>query len=251
MKYKDKWRIILNERHEKLKEQCGNLTNLSKDFIKATLIKAGKTGPIEKKFKELIKGTGVQGEKIDLLFQFLRKDSDPYEVWNRLINEIESLALMKIEAISSETELPHTPILDENKITSGQKKKIASKLNVDNWLELSLMDLQDVPQFEYRSREDEYIKFEDASAGQQATALMSVLLNQTGPPLIIDQPEDDLDSLVIQEIVREVWNAKNSRQIIFASHNANLVVNGDAEMVICCDYKNDGDQTMGIIRYAC
>jgi chromosome segregation protein len=36
-------------------------------------------------------------------------------------------------------------------------------------------------------------------------------------------------------IVRQIWNAKRRRQLIFASHNANFVVNGDAELVVCCD----------------
>jgi len=44
------------------------------------------------------------------------------------------------------------------------------------------------------------------------------------------------------EIVAQIWNAKQKRQIIFASHNANLVVNGDAELVVWCDYRTTGDQ---------
>jgi type III restriction enzyme len=51
-----------------------------------------------------------------------------------------------------------------------------------------------------------------------------------------------------QEIVRKMWTAKTRRQFTFASHNANLVVNGDAELVICCDYLKAGDQTGGYIK---
>jgi type III restriction enzyme len=94
---------------------------------------------------------------------------------------------------------------------------------------------------------EEFISFADASAGQQATALLSVLLNQSGGPLVIDQPEDDLDSKMSSEIVEQIWSAKTRRQLIFASHNANLVVNGDAELVVGCDYRKAGDQTGGRI----
>ncbi len=94
----------------------------------------------------------------------------------------------------------------------------------------------------------EFIAFADASAGQQATALLTVLLNQRGAWLIIDQPEDDVDSKMSQEIVRKMWTAKTRRQFIFTGHNANLVVNGDAELVICCDYIKAGDQTGGQIK---
>ncbi len=48
--------------------------------------------------------------------------------------------------------------------------------------------------------------------------------------------------------VREVWSAKTRRQLIFASHNANLVVNGDAELIVCCDYRTAGDQSGGTIK---
>lgn len=77
---------------------------------------------------------------------------------------------------------------------------------------------------------------------------MFVLLNQDGPPLIIDQPEDDLDNHVIKDIVEQLWVAKSKRQLVFSSHNANLVVNGDAELVIACDYRAAGDQSGGTIK---
>lgn len=75
-----------------------------------------------------------------------------------------------------------------------------------------------------------------------------MLLNQGGPPLVIDQPEDDLDSQVILDIVELIWSAKAGRQLVFASHNANLVVNGDAELVVCCDYRAAGDHSAGKIK---
>ena len=70
------------------------------------------------------------------------------------------------------------------------------------------MELLDEPKFEYRLGEVDYIAFADASAGQQATALLRVLLNQSGPPLVIDQPEEDLDNPVILDIVHQLWAAK-------------------------------------------
>ncbi|MBT8420104.1 MAG: ATP-binding protein, partial [Gammaproteobacteria bacterium] len=51
-------------------------------------------------------------------------------------------------------------------------------------------------------------------------------------PLIIDQPEDDLDNALIYElIVRQIHENKNRRQLIIVTHNPNIVVNGDAELV--------------------
>jgi type III restriction enzyme len=59
-------------------------------------------------------------------------------------------------------------------------------------------------------------------------ALPKALLNQPGPPLIIDQPEEDLNNPVMLQVVGQIWAAKKSRQLILSSHSANLVVNGDA-----------------------
>ena len=112
------------------------------------------------------------------------------------------------------------------------------------------LPMRQVPFLRYCTNKgtQEYIAFADASAGQQATALLTDLLNQPGATLIVDQPEDDVDSKMSQEIVRKMWTAKTRRQFTFASHNANLVVNGDAELVICCDYLKAGDQTGGYIK---
>ena len=76
-----------------------------------------------------------------------------------------------------------------------------------------------------------YIPFEKASEGQRAAALLFILLEQSGGPLIIDQPEGDLDNRVIAELTEKLHAAKANRQLIFASHNANIVVNGSAELV--------------------
>jgi hypothetical protein len=75
-----------------------------------------------------------------------------------------------------------------------------------------------------------------------------VLLNQPGPPLIIDQPKDNLGSQVILNVADNIWRSKMRRQLIFSSHNANLVVNGDAELVVCCEYRAVGDRSRGQIK---
>lgn len=76
------------------------------------------------------------------------------------------------------------------------------------------------------------IRFEQASPGQQASALLRLLLRQAVGTLIIDQPEDDLDNRVLMEIVRLIRRSKTTRQLIFSTHNPNLVVNGDADKVV-------------------
>ena len=78
--------------------------------------------------------------------------------------------------------------------------------------------------------------------------MLNVLLQEERGPLLIDQPEDDLDKKVIDEIIQNIWQAKQKRQIIFASHDANLVVNGDAELVIHCDYESETNRNKGKVE---
>ena len=77
---------------------------------------------------------------------------------------------------------------------------------------------------------------EDASPGQAATAMLELALISSDEPLIIDQPEDDLDNrFIYDEVVTKVAEVAAHRQVIVATHNANIPVLGDAELVLALD----------------
>ncbi len=230
-------------------ERCEQLTALSDGAIKATLRKGSGTTQVSAKLSEVLDKSGIRGQstKVDALCGLISDAPDCIVEWETILKELEGLADIDFEASSSPS-LPNTPKMNSAGFSRQDIEKVARKLRPETWLDLALAELEDTPIFEYKQREDEYIKFADASAGQQATALLRVLLHQPGPPLIIDQPEEDLDNQVILQIVEELWHAKSNRQIIFSSHNANIVVNGDADFVICCDYRTTGDQSGGKIK---
>jgi len=80
---------------------------------------------------------------------------------------------------------------------------------------------------------------EHASFGQKCTAVVVILMLFGNYPLIIDEPEAHLDgSLIANYLVPLIKHKKTNRQIIFATHNANFVINGDAEKIVIL--KNDG-----------
>jgi hypothetical protein len=82
------------------------------------------------------------------------------------------------------------------------------------------------------TQEPRFRKIDDLSTGQQCTAILHLLLLENEDPLILDQPEDNLDNAFIAErIVAELRHAKLSRQFLFATHNANIPVFGDAEWI--------------------
>ena len=78
-----------------------------------------------------------------------------------------------------------------------------------------------------------------ATSGEKSAAVLAFLLGSSKLPLIIDQPEDRLDNRVIyDELLGKIRRAKNSRQMIFVTHNAIIATNADAEMIISMDARS-------------
>ena len=83
-------------------------------------------------------------------------------------------------------------------------------------------------------------ELKNCSFGQRCTAVIVALLMFGNKPLIIDEPEAHLDSKLIAEyLVGLIKQRKHERQIIFATHNANFVVNGDAELIQILEVDNN------------
>jgi ABC-type enterochelin transport system ATPase subunit len=84
------------------------------------------------------------------------------------------------------------------------------------------------------------------SLGQRASALiLFVLSQQENDVYLIDQPEDDLDNQTIYEdVIKLIRRLKPKTQFIFATHNANFPVLGDAEQIISCAFSDDKVQTV-------
>ena len=99
---------------------------------------------------------------------------------------------------------------------------------------------EDALQVEY-SRTGEGTDFHpivQASDGQRSAAMLAFLLAHGDEPLVLDQPEDDLDNhLTYDLVVRQMQENKRRRQIIVVTHNPNIVVNGDAEMLHVLDFR--------------
>ncbi len=84
---------------------------------------------------------------------------------------------------------------------------------------------------------EEFRSIDQGSAGQRAAAMLAFLLAHGDEPLVLDQPEDDLDNQLIYDlVVQQIRENKLRRQVIAVTHNPNIVVNGDAEMVNVLDF---------------
>ena len=90
-------------------------------------------------------------------------------------------------------------------------------------------------------KKNEYRDLERLSGGRQVSVLLSLLLKTNDSRmLVIDQPEDQLDNrFLFNEVLPALKALKGKRQIVLATHNANIVVNGDADQVIQLDATAD------------
>lgn len=123
-------------------------------------------------------------------------------------------------------------LLEDIGLTSTAARNVVSHDDLREALhKLEIQPLEDVPVIKMRDR-GEFKSLDEISEGQKCTALLSITLHEREDPIIIDEPEDNLDNASISDtVVRLVREIKQERQFITATHNANIPVLGDAEMI--------------------
>ncbi|MCY4150444.1 MAG: AAA family ATPase [Gammaproteobacteria bacterium] len=123
--------------------------------------------------------------------------------------------------------------LDREKAHDERFKTHIKNLPNESMIEVRMWFPEDALQITYGSNRK---KLRQSSPGQKSAALLAFILAYGDEPLLLDQPEDDLDnSLIYSLIVQTIKSTKTKRQIIVVTHNANIVVNGDSEMVHCLE----------------
>lgn len=106
-------------------------------------------------------------------------------------------------------------------------------------LELQAFELADQPHIELVVDGKPRSIFE-LSIGQKCTAILTLLLVESDIPLIVDQPEDSLDNKSIYEqVVKLLRQEKEQRQFVIATHNANIPVLGDAELILALEAEEE------------
>ena len=126
--------------------------------------------------------------------------------------------------------------------------KMVKEEKPEKWFEVLLARIPDAADLTLlRSDDTEAGSFQknDLSTGQKNTAILSLLLARGNGPVFIDQPEDELDSeFLFRELVPMFRKAKLQRQMVVVTHNANIPVNADAELV----YALNAEGGKGICR---
>lgn len=131
-------------------------------------------------------------------------------------------------------------------LTETAARKFIEHLNRERRLELDAYRIPDAVTIELNvgtSELPDYRPLDHLSVGQRCTALLTIILLEGKGPLIIDQPEDDLDNrFIYDEIVQLLRRERGHRQVIVATHNANIPVAGDAELITALTASRHGGE---------
>ncbi|MBU4274074.1 MAG: ATP-binding protein [Planctomycetes bacterium] len=111
------------------------------------------------------------------------------------------------------------------------------RLRLENVLQLHEIVFEDMPVIRMNDRPEEpgskARPIDELSPGQRCSAILPILLLNGTSPLIIDQPEDNLDNRLIRQVIVNILaSIKLRRQVIISTHNPNLPVLGDVEQAI-------------------
>jgi len=130
-------------------------------------------------------------------------------------------------------------LMQRSSFDEDRSRKIMSALRTDGLqYAIEAVALDDRPSIELLDG-DTFKESTRLSTGQRCTTILPILLTQSERPLLIDQPEDNLDNAFVYEtIVRALQGIKGSRQVIFVTHNPNIPVLGEAERVFV--FSSDG-----------
>ncbi len=122
-------------------------------------------------------------------------------------------------------------LVEKGGINADQAEKTVAVLADDPRLyDLQIVELVDQPCIELL--DGDYKNSMEISSGQKCTAVLPILMLDSKNPLMIDQPEDNLDnSFVYETVVSTIHEMKQRRQMIFITHNPNIPVLGNGEMI--------------------
>ncbi|MDQ3647624.1 MAG: hypothetical protein M3433_03380 [Actinomycetota bacterium] len=139
-------------------------------------------------------------------------------------------------------------------LPAGQATALERAFTEDVLLDLEVAELPDRVQLlldvSLGEGKPEYRPLERLSPGQKSTAILLLVMLESRDPLLVDQPEDDLDNrFIYDDVVKRLREAKQSRQFLVATHNANIPILGDAEEIVALDARErSGGPVRGFVR---
>lgn len=222
--------ILQTELHTLVGKQVATITDASSGLARGQLSQTADFTEAHEAIRMVLELPMLRESRIKVLVGNVLKAPGVAVQWKALQDELIALVKWKEGAPTEKGVPPPTPILHAA-LEDGFMEKLRERLSADrvaNALQAILRPRVEI----FQLRDGAEIEFRKASQGEQAATLLNILMNQSNGPLIIDQPEEDLDNRIINDIIRTIRKTKAERQLILATHNANIAVNGDSENVI-------------------
>ncbi len=209
---------VIRERNETLQsifsayQQEINIINNNQSELKIEIEFKGNKSKFKNDLKSSFKGTNISDIK-----------------YTKMSDEFSDFVAILEDYFLNDSEKLHEILSD------SEHAKLSEKIN-SSYSELITKDCPNLVRILYHEK-----ALEKHSIGQRASALILFILTQhDNDIIIIDQPEDDLDNQIIyKEVIQTIKDKKPYIQFIFATHNANIPVLGDAEKVIVTSYQDD------------
>ncbi len=159
------------------------------------------------------------------------------------LRELDQLSLLEFVACCREGK---DSLMKKYGFPSGAAERIAAA-EIDFFMRIQELELPATTQIELNTAAEgapaSWQTLEALSTGQKATAILLLLLQESEAPLVVDQPEDDLDNRFITESVVPIMRqGKQQRQFVFSTHNANIPVLGDAEQIFGLDASGEAEE---------
>ncbi len=197
------WRARFQERENEVRRLEGELP----DEIRIRTAFKGKRKSFEEFLRGTMKGSGLTGASYEALRDAFIDGRELYQARTDLEKHLSETAATKVK----------TALLD----------------HLSDFLTFRTPDATEIL---YQGK-----PLGDYSLGQRATVILHILMHlQRYPVILIDQPEDDLDNETLySHFIRQLLERKNLTQFVFATHNPNIPVLGDAEQAIVC--RKEGD----------
>ena len=207
------WEDLKAEEFRFLNKAADVVGQKLRDRVQVEITAAGNREPLFELLRDEIEG------RLSETFKILRRAQ------HLSLTELVDACRAGVEAIEKTYRIP-----------SAQAERL-TKAQDDVFMKIEELDLSPTTVIQLNTapagKPPKWQTLEGLSKGQKATAVLLLLLLESDAPLIVDQPEDDLDNRFITEgIVPKMREEKRSRQFLFSTHNANIPVLGDAELIL-------------------
>lgn len=237
-------RQIRREQYEIRYQKAAQLTAALGQTVRITVHPEGNRSVYDQFLEQLCRGLGLRAEVRQTIVSIEadepeREGERPVTVKGvthyiipRIPRYLDPIHL--VEAVRSEWE--NDDVLKTRwNISSEAMRRNLTRLTEEQLFELETFAVPDLPIIELKvgSGVLGYRPLEALSVGQRCTALLGIVLLESSATLLVDQPEDDLDNqFIFAQIVNTLRREKERRQFIIATHNANIPVSGDAELIV-------------------